>query len=79
METGGSAVARVTYGEFENDGWVDDEWSLRPLVSLDRLPLQPMAAVALVLAAKMLLGRVAPARVQRSARADLDLLDDEDA
>jgi hypothetical protein len=78
VETGGSAVARVTDGEFENDGWVDDEWSLRPLVSLDRLPLQPMAAVALVLAAKMLLGRVAPARVQRSTRADLDLLDDDD-
>ena len=50
VETGGSALARVTYGEFENDGWVDDEWSLRPLVSLDRLPLQPLAAVALVLA-----------------------------
>jgi hypothetical protein len=77
VETGGSAVARVTYGEYENDGWLDDEWSLRPLVSLDRLPLQPSAAVALLLAAKMLLGRVSPARAPRPARIDLDLLDDD--
>ncbi len=68
VETGGGALARVTYGEYDNEGWVDDEWSLRPLVSLDRLPLQPMAAVALVLGAKVLLGRVSPARVQSPGR-----------
>ncbi|MEA2829068.1 MAG: hypothetical protein QOG43_3507 [Actinomycetota bacterium] len=78
VETGGSAVARVTYGEYEKDGWIDDEWSLRPLVSLDRLPLQPSAAVALLLAAKMLLGRVTPARAPRPAGVDLDLLDEDE-
>jgi hypothetical protein len=78
VETGGGALARVTYGEFENEGWVDDEWSLRPLVSLDRLPLQPIAAVALVLGAKVLLGRVAPARAPSPGRLEPDFLDDED-
>ena len=73
VETGGSAVARVTYGDFDNDGWVDDEWSLRPLVGLDRLPLQSRAAVALLLAAKMLLGRPAPARIPRPDRSALEL------
>ena len=77
VETGGSAVARVTRGDFENDGWVDDEWSLRPVVGLDRLPLEPIAAVALLLAAKMLLGRVAPARALHPAGVDLDLLNDD--
>ena len=79
VETGGEALARVTYGESESEGWVDDEWSLRPLVSLDRLPLQPMAVVAVVLSAKMLLGRVAPARVQSPGRFEHDFSDEDDA
>ncbi len=70
VETGGSAVARVAYNEVERDGWVDDEWSLRPLVAVDRLPLRPLATVALLLAAKMLLGRVTPSRVQGVTQAE---------
>jgi len=65
VETGGTALARVGYDEISREGWVDDEWSLRLNVEVDRLPLQPMAVVALVLAAKMLLGRTAPSRIQR--------------
>ena len=75
VETGGSAVARVTHGEYENDGWVDDEWSLRPLVDLDRLPLRPLAAVALLLSAKMLLGRVAPTRAPRPDQVESGLFE----
>ncbi len=77
VETGGSAVAQVTYAEVERDGWVDDEWSMRPLVDVDRLPLQPMAAVALLLAAKMLVGRVTPTRVQGFGRTELEIPEDE--
>ena len=79
VETGGGDLARVTYGEYDNEGWVDDEWSLRPLVRLDRLPLQPMAAVALVLGAKVLLGRVSPARVQSPGRFEHELSDEDDS
>ena len=39
------------------DGWVDDQWSLRPLIAGRRPPAAPLAAVALLLAAKVLLGR----------------------
>jgi hypothetical protein len=77
VETGGSAVARVTYGDVEDEGWVDDQWSLRPMVEVDRLPLRPMAIVALLLAAKMLLGRVSPSRIQ-SGRDPRDIPDDDE-
>lgn len=73
--TGGAAVARLTYSETENDGWVDDEWSVRPSVAADQLPFRPPAAAALLLAAKMLLGRVTPSRVQSPDRATLENLD----
>ena len=60
VRTGGPAVARVGRLDVETDGWIDDEWSLRPIVEAGRLPLRPLAAVALLLAAKVLMGRVAP-------------------
>jgi hypothetical protein len=66
VRTGGLVVARVGQVDVENDGWVDDEWSLRPIVAAGDLPLRPLAAVALVLAAKVLLGRPAPSRPQKS-------------
>lgn len=61
VETGGGILAGVGSGEVEIDGWVDDQWWLEPEAGA-RLPLQPLAAVALVLAAKVLLGRPAPIR-----------------
>jgi hypothetical protein len=69
VETGGGVLA--TCGRFDADlgGWVDDQWSLRVMAEL---PLQPLAAVALLLAAKVLLGRPLPTRVreERSATDD---------
>ncbi len=50
---------------------------MRPTVEVDRLPLRPLALVALLLAAKMLLGRVTPSRVQTPSRAALDYLDED--
>ncbi|HEX7277734.1 MAG TPA: hypothetical protein VF244_10205 [Acidimicrobiales bacterium] len=77
VETGGSAVARVTYNEVVTDGWVDDEWSVRPTVEVDRLPLRPLAIVALPLAAKMLLGRVTPSKVQTPGRLQTDYFEED--
>lgn len=59
VETGGTAVATVGTADVERDEWVDDQWWLAadPATAL---PLRPMAAVALVLAAKVLLGRPSP-------------------
>jgi len=65
VRTGGSAVAWVGYVDVETDGWVDDEWTLRPLVDPHHLPLRPLAAVALLLAAKVLLGRPAATHVEK--------------
>lgn len=61
VETGGRRLAEVRVYDEEQEGWVDDQWSLRPLV--DRLPLSRLGAVGLVLAAKVLLGRTWPAEV----------------
>ncbi len=68
VETGGSAVARVAVADMMADGWVDDEWSLRPLVAPADLPVRPLAAVALLLAAKVLLGRPAANHVEQRER-----------
>lgn len=57
VETGGVAVARCTPSDLYQDGTVDDQWELR--VTGD-LPLRPLAAVALVLAAKVFFGRPFP-------------------
>ena len=59
VETGGGTLAAMGSSDHESDGWVDDQWWLRPA---GRLPLRPLAAVAMVLAAKVLLGRPWPAR-----------------
>lgn len=77
VETGGSAVARVAYNEREWEAWVDDEWSVRPTVDADRLPLHPLAVVALPLVAKMLLGRITPSRVSRPEPTEREMFGNE--
>ncbi len=62
VETGGEALAEVASTDVELDGWIDDQWALQPAPAGNRLPLRPLAAVALVLAAKVLLGRPYPVR-----------------
>lgn len=58
VETGGVAVARCARSDREQDGWLDDEWELEVLA--DGLPLSPLAAVALLVAAKVRFGRPFP-------------------
>ena len=59
VRTGGPTVARVDMFDAELAGMVDDQWSFQT-ISPDGLPLPAMAAVALLLAAKVLLGRPTP-------------------
>jgi hypothetical protein len=59
VETGGGTLAGVGRSDHEIDGWIDDQWWLQPA---GRLPLRPLAAVAMVLAAKVLFGRPWPDR-----------------
>lgn len=59
-ETGGNVLATCARVDAELDGWIDDQWSLRVEAEL---PLRPLAAVALLLAAKVLLGRPSPTPV----------------
>lgn len=63
VETGGTALAAFRVFDDEQEGWLDDQWSLRQVAS--RLPLLPLGAVALVLAAKVLLGRPRPVASNR--------------
>jgi hypothetical protein len=72
VETGGSAVASVGFTDVETDGWVDDQWSLQPLVDPEELPIRPLAAVALLLAGKVLLGRAAALHLQPRSRLSSD-------
>lgn len=58
-ETGGGTLAGLGRSDHEIDGWIDDQWWLQPA---GRLPLRRLGAVALVLAAKVLLGRTSPER-----------------
>ncbi|MGI8806253.1 MAG: hypothetical protein ACR2KK_00080 [Acidimicrobiales bacterium] len=66
VETGGGVLAAVGSSEVTLEGWIDDQWWLQPAPRARRLPLKPLAAVALVLAAKVLLGRSSPVRVPES-------------
>jgi hypothetical protein len=59
VETGGGTLATMGRSDHEIDGWIDDQWWLQPA---GRLPLRRLAAVAMVLAAKVLLGRPWPVR-----------------
>jgi hypothetical protein len=59
VETGGGTLGAVGRTDHEIEGWVDDQWWLQPA---GRLPLRRLAAVAMVLAAKVLLGRPWPVR-----------------
>lgn len=69
-ETGGDVIATVDRTEVEDELWLDDQWSLAPAAT--NLPLQPLGFVALVVAAKVLLGRPEPARVREEPRRDPD-------
>ena len=59
VETGGGTLATMGRSDHEIDGWIDDQWWLQPT---GRLPMRRLAAVAMVLAAKVLLGRPWPVR-----------------
>ena len=72
METGGGVIATAERSDVEDDLWVDDQWSVTPVA--DALPMRPLALVALVVAAKVLLGRPEPVRVREEQRE----LDDQD-
>jgi hypothetical protein len=69
VETGGGTLASMGRSDHEIDGWIDDQWWLQPA---GRLPLRPLAAVSLVLAAKVLLGRAWPVRAEERPVADED-------
>ena len=59
VETGGDTLAAVGTSDYHINGWIDDQWWLQPA---GRLPMDRLAAVAMVLAAKVLLGRAWPTR-----------------
>ncbi len=63
VETGGEVLATLSRVDVEEDLWLDDQWSLDPVRGAE-LPLRPMGVVALVVAAKVLLGRPMPVRVR---------------
>jgi len=63
VETGGRKLAGLGSADAELEGWVDDQWWLQSTPGGRPLPLRPFAAVALVLAVKVLLGRPWPERV----------------
>ena len=73
-ETGGDVIATVDRTEVEDELWLDDQWSLAPVASV--LPLRPLSIVALVVAAKVLLGRSEPVRVRDKPERDPDDPDD---
>lgn len=65
VETGGGVLATLGTVDAERDGWVDDQWWLA--CGPERLPLGTLAAVAMVVAAKALIGRPAPVLSQEEA------------
>lgn len=67
VETGGDVLAALTRTDVEEDLWLDDQWSLDPVRGA-QLPLRPMGVVALVVAAKVLLGRPLPVKVRPEDR-----------
>lgn len=67
VETGGDVVATCQVTDTEDGGWIDDQWTLRPRA---RVPLRPLAAVALVLAAKVMRGRAMPSPAPRRGEPD---------
>jgi hypothetical protein len=70
VETGGDVIAHASRIDVEDEGWVDDQWTLTP--TTPRLPMRPLAFVALVVAAKVLLGRPEPQKVREPRERDPD-------
>lgn len=62
VETGGDVLATCHRTDADLDGWIDDQWSL---AVKDELPLKTLAGVALLLAAKVFLGRPSPTSTRR--------------
>ena len=62
-ETGGGVIGRAQRTLVDaGDGWEDDRWSVAPCEH-DGRPMAPLAWIALVVAAKVLLGRETATRV----------------
>lgn len=59
VEPGGAILGALGRSDHEIDRWIDDQWWLQPA---GLLPLRRLAAVAMVLAANVLLGRPCPLR-----------------
>lgn len=74
VETGGAVVGTGERIDVEDEGWVDDQWSVTPATA--DLPIAPLAVVALVVAPKVLLGRPEPVRVREPEERERDDLDD---
>ena len=75
VETGGERLATISSRDVELEDWIDDEWSLTT-TDPGRSTLQPMAFVALLLAVKVLFGRVDPVRVSERSSWYEDFDDD---
>lgn len=72
VETGGGVLGTAGSTDATLDGWVDDQWWFQ--AGEAPLPLRPLAAVAMVLATKVLFGRPFPVDVRPPERGpDLDL------
>lgn len=67
VETSGRVLAVADRLEVEDRDFVDDQWSLTPVTT--DLPLDPLAVVALVVAAKVLLGRPEPVAMREAKEA----------
>lgn len=74
VETGGEAVGVGSRTDVDDGLWIDDQWSLSPTTT--DLPMRPLAFVALVVAAKVLLGRPEPVRAREQEAPDPDPLAD---
>lgn len=74
VDTRGHDIGAAGREDVEQDGWVDDQWSVSTIGT--DLPMKPLAFVALAVAAKCLLGRPAPVRLREPAERDRDDLED---
>ncbi|MGQ0831901.1 MAG: hypothetical protein ACT4OV_09510 [Microthrixaceae bacterium] len=75
VDTSGRRIGSGDRIDVEDDSWIDDQWSLD--VGEERLPMAPLAFVALAVAAKVLLGRAEPERMREEREPDpRDRVDD---
>jgi hypothetical protein len=74
VETGGGVVGLGRRTDVEDRLWTDDQWTLTPTTT--NLPMRPLAFVALVVAAKVLLGRAEPVQTRQPEEREGDDLKD---